>query len=393
MLARGHGLSLTDGYRRDRTHAGWAVAGWLVAAWQLTVGLGIGVAFGYALAGSVLVGLLAWLFRRWRLPGRVVLADAVGTGLMLGVVAVAAYPYLHLYPELRKSAAGDLAALSPPVQGLLVAPADSLLWGGAHATIRGTLAYPGEMALLPGFALLGLAVAGVFFSAWSVRARILLTLGAAATAICALGTHGPLHGWIGFRALAVLPGFDVTRTPGRLIAWTVLLLAILAAGAVTAFARRGAELLGDRVPGRPEVLLRLATLVPLAVVLAEGVNTLPHPVVPQPPAGFTSLTGPLLVLPAGADDDQLYLLWSTRGLATLVNGTGPYQPPRRMELLAGAAAFPDAGSVEALRGAGVRTVVVLRDPDEPAPTDDDLVSELGITREEQGEMLVYHLAD
>jgi hypothetical protein len=129
------------------------------------------------------------------------------------------------------------------------------------------------------------------------------------------------------------------------------------------------------------------------VVLAEGVNTLPHPLVPAAPAGFTKLTGPMLVLPAGADDDQLYLLWSTRGFATLVNGTGPYQPPRRKELLASAASFPDAASVDDLRGAGVRTVVVLRDPDEPAPIDDDLLAQLGITRDGQGEMLVYHLAD
>src|SRR6266496_3698946 len=78
MLARGHGLSLRDGYRRERTRPGWALAGWLVAAWQITIGFGIGVVFGYVLAGCVLVGAAAWLLRRWRLPRRLVLFDLAG---------------------------------------------------------------------------------------------------------------------------------------------------------------------------------------------------------------------------------------------------------------------------------------------------------------------------
>src|SRR5690349_7729169 len=83
MLARGHGLSLKDGFRRDRVRPGWALAGWLVAAWQITIGFGIGVVFGYVLAGCAFVGLVAWLLRRWRLPRRVVLYDLAG-GVVFG---------------------------------------------------------------------------------------------------------------------------------------------------------------------------------------------------------------------------------------------------------------------------------------------------------------------
>ena len=68
---------------------------------------------------------------------------------------------------------------------------------------------------------------------------------------------------------------------------------------------------------------------------------------------------PILVLPTDAVSDELYMLWSTDGFPSLVNGTGAYQPPRQRELLTAGATFPSAESVEKLREAGVRTVVVL----------------------------------
>src|SRR6266536_2664062 len=67
MLARGHGLSLRDGYRRKRTRPGCALA-----------------------------GAAAWLLRRWRLPRRLVLFDLAGGLVFLGVTAVMAYPYLRV---------------------------------------------------------------------------------------------------------------------------------------------------------------------------------------------------------------------------------------------------------------------------------------------------------
>jgi hypothetical protein len=393
MLARGHGLSLRDGYRRDRTRPGWVLAGWLVAAWQISIGFGIGIAFGYVLAGCVLVGAAAWLLRRWRLPRRVVIFNLVGGVVFLAVTAFMMYPFLRVlqtYPHVERTVA-DLRLFSPPLRGFLVAPPDSLLWGTAHTAVRESLPFPPEMALLPGFTLFGLALAGLFVSAWSVRARILLATGVVVTLICALGTNGPFKGWLGYVALYHLPGFNALRTPGRLILWTTLLLGILAAGALTGFARRGTEARGNRVPGRPEALLRFAALIPLALVVAEGVNKMPHPVVPAPPAGFGQLRGPLLVLPDDGNADELYMLWSAEGFTTMVNGISGYAPPRQAELRAAGDKFPDEASVEQLRAAGVRTVVILRnqvnDPMQPVAN----VDSLGITREERGDMVVYTL--
>jgi hypothetical protein len=397
MLARGHGWSLRGGYRPDRVRPGWIIAGWLVAAWQITIGFGIGVVFGYVLAGCALAGAGAWLLRRWRPPRRVVLFNLAGGTVFLAVTGLMMYPFLRVlqtYPHVQRTIA-DLQAFSPPVRGLFIGSPESLLWGPLHATAREGLRFPPEMTLLPGFTLIGLAVAGLFVSIWSVRVRILLAAGVAVTAICALGTNGPFGGRVGYVALYHLPGFDALRTPGRLIAWTTLLLGVLAAGCLTGLARRGDEARGNRVPGRPEALLRVAALVPLVLVIAEGVNKMPHPVVPAPPAGFAQLPGPLLVMPDEENADQLYMLWSTSGFPTMVNGLSGYAPPRQAELRAAGDRFPAPDSVDKLRAAGVRTVVVLRHQNRDR-NDDRLgqaadIESLGITREERGGMIVYTL--
>ena len=85
-------------------------------------------------------------------------------------------------------------------------------------------------------------------------------------------------------ALDTCPGSTALRTPGRLVLWTTLLLGVLAAGAVCAFAERvraisrragaaapGPAAAGDAAAGR--------------LVLVEGLNATPHPAVPPAPAG------------------------------------------------------------------------------------------------------------
>jgi hypothetical protein len=391
MLARGHGLSLRDGYRRDRVRPGWVLAGWLVAAWQITIGFGIGIPFGYVLGGCVLVGAIAWLLGRWRLPRRAVIFNVAGGAVFLAVTGAMMFPYLrvlHLYPNVQRTF-DDVTTFSPPARGLLVGPPDSLLWGTRQAAVRATLSWPPEMMLLPGFTLIGLAIAGLFFSVWSVRIRALLAAGVAGTVICVLGANGPLQGRLGYRALYHLPGFNALRTPGRLILWTTLLLGILAAGCLTGFARRGDEARGNRVPGRPEALLRLAALIPLALVVAEGLNKMPHPVVPAPPAGLAQARGPMLILPYNAD--ELIMLWSTNGFPPMVNGISGYGPPRQAQLRAAGDKFPSSASIDELRAAGVREVVVLRsEVSDPKVLTAD-VDTLGVSREERGDLVIYRL--
>ena len=388
--------------RPERRHAGWAFAGWAVAAWQLSLGFGIGLPFAYALGGISVVAAAGWLRHRlrrraprrrlgWRLP----VADLAGGLLFAAVGVLLARPYFlvaELHPYARRSV-DELRMYSPPWQGLLIAPEESRLWGAAHADARAGLSWVPEMTLLPGFALYALAAAGLFFSVWTVRQRLLLLAGVVATAALALGTEF-LGGRFTYLPLyRVLPGWDALRTPGRLMLWTTLLLGVLAAGAVTAFVARARSSVAHR---RPVGLgaLRPITLVPLALVLLEGLNATPHPVVPPRPAALTGAAGPLLVLPSDSEIDNRVMLWSTAGFPPLVNGNSGFTPHRLAEVRRVSQSFPDPGSVAHLRELGVRSVVVLRDEIAGTPwqeVPDRPVDGLGVTRRDEGPAVVFEL--
>jgi len=365
MLARGHGVRWR---RREGEEVpirpGWAIAGWLVATWQLAVGFGVGLPFVYVLLGCLVVGVAVWAVRRRPLPSRrLLLVDGLG-GLLFGAVAVLlARPYLkvlELYPYTKRDASW-VALYSPPVSGLFTAPAESNLWGDAHAAARAQLSIPGEMALLPGFFLYALAAAGLFFSIWPLVIRLALGVGAAATLIFSLGTQGPLDGHLGYLLLLNLPGFEGIRTPGRLMLWATLLLALLAAGAVGALvdltmaaARRSNQ------DGRPPFWAGPALLVPVVLVFVEGLGTTPHAVVPPAPPTLSTVAGPVLVLPTDQVGDMPVMLWSTDGFPLMVNGGSGVVPTEQDQLRRAAVRFPEPASVDSLRGAGIRTVVIVR---------------------------------
>jgi hypothetical protein len=183
-----------------------------------------------------------------------------------------------------------------------------------------------------------------------VAAAGVLTLGS--TFFGGRWTYLPLFGH--------LPQSLGLRIPGRLMLWVTLLLAVLAAGAVAEFVRRAEYLSAQRLPPWPGPWLRLATLVPLLLVLAESWNATPHPVVPAQPAAMRTVTNPLLVLPAAASSDPLVQLWSTTRFQPIANGGGDFAAARQAELRRRVATFPDAASVQYLRGIGVTTVVLFR---------------------------------
>ncbi|MCW3813856.1 hypothetical protein ONA91_05230 [Micromonospora sp. DR5-3] len=403
MLARGHGWSLRYGYRPHRRHAGWAFAGWLVAAWQLSLGFGIGLPFAYLLAGIVLVSALLWFARRWVVRPvkrpfgwRLILADALGGLLFAAVGALLAVPYFTVaqqHPNAARTIA-DIEIYSPPVSGFFTAPAESRIWGPLHEGARAVLPWHPEMTLLPGFVLYALAAGGLFFSVWRVRHRLFLLAGVLVTMALAMGTR-----FFGGRFSYVplfdyLPGWNGLRTPGRMMLWATLLLGLLAAGAVTAFCARVRELAAERVPPWPGPWLRLATLLPLLLVIVEGLNVTPHPVVPVQPAVMRTVDGPLLVLPSSQNLDQPVMLWSTTRFQEMVNGGSGFTPDSQARVRDAVVGFPDQPSIAYLRELGVKTVVVL--PGQLAGTPwegllDRPSDGLGVTRSEVGDAVVFRL--
>ncbi|MGC5018860.1 hypothetical protein [Micromonospora sp. DT47] len=403
MLARGHGWSLRHGYRPERRRVGWAYAGWLVAAWQLSLGFGIGLPFAYLLAGIVLVATVTWCLRRWvvrpvRRPfgARLLVADLVGGAVFAAVGALLAVPYFKVaeqHPNAERTI-GDIAVYSPPVSGFFTAPAESRVWGALHEGARAALPWHPEMTLLPGFVLYALAAGGLFFSVWRLRHRLTLLAGVLVTIALGMGTRF-LDGTFTYVPLFDhLPGWNGLRTPGRMMLWTTLLLGLLAAGAVSAFAERVREISAERVPARPSPWLRAAALLPLLLVVVEGLNTTPHPVVPEQPAAMRTVNGPMLVLPSSQNLDQPVMLWSTSQFQDVVNGGSGFTPTQQDDVRRVTLSFPDRTSVEYLRTLGVSNVVVLRDQIVGTPwevTVDAPVDQLGITREEVGNAVVFRL--
>ena len=249
MLARGHGWSLRHGYRPERRHAGLGVrrlgGGRLAAQPGLRHRAAVRVRPGRRSCWS---SAATWFVRRRSTAGAAARSAAGCSSptwsaalLFAAVGALLAVPYFKV-AELHPNAArtiGDIAVYSPPASGFFTAPAESRIWGGLHEGARAVLPWHPEMTLLPGFVLYALAAGGLFFSVWRLRHRLLLLAGVLVTMVLAMGTRF-FGGTFTYAPLfEYLPGWNGLRTPGRMMLWTTLLLGLLAAGAVSAFAAAG----------------------------------------------------------------------------------------------------------------------------------------------------------
>ncbi|WP_438862207.1 hypothetical protein [Paractinoplanes aksuensis] len=406
MIARGHGWSLRRGHRPDRHRPGWALAGWLVAAWQISLGLAIGLVFAYVMIALCLVvaGWYGWTWWRRGRPvfgRRLLVADLAG-GLVFGAVTVYIGLAFSRVVELNPQADRGLnwtEAYSPPWRGFFIAPDSSWLWGDRHAAVRAELSWPPEMALLAGVTLIALGTAGVFFSVFRLRHRVLLAIGVAVAVVLALGSNLPWHGDPGYLTFSKhLPGWAALRTPGRLQIWITLLLAILAAGAVSALALavRGVSSWpkAGALARAKFVALRLGLLIPLLLVTVEGVNKTDHPEVLKYPAAMAVAPEPMLILPSDGSLEMSMMLWSTNGFPRITNGIVTFVPTGQDRVRAASKTFPDAPSIAALRADGIKSVLVLPEWLPGSPWEgmaNRPIDGLGITREDIDGRILYRL--
>jgi len=336
-----------------------------------------------------------------RRTGRLILADIVGAGLFAAVGALMAYPYQRVEaidPEAVKAARGldQVLLYSPKPVGLVTPPALEGTWSwltDGNTLVSGT----NEVRLLPGAILLALAVLGLFVSTWRWWWRVtLLAVVLLLTGLC-LGRRFPDRFFPGPDSPFVLlwrhvPGWAADRTPGRLMVFITLALALLAAGAVSRLC--GWSRLGIR---NRAGWLRLAILglLPILIVL-EGWVRIPVMSVPPPPAALTKADGPMVVLPSVWTNDSTVMFWTAaRGFPALGNGTSGITPTTLIQMRAELVGFPDQRSVNYLRENGFRSVVVLRKPlDGNLWKDADRVPDpaLNLTRSDLGDSVLYTLS-
>jgi hypothetical protein len=380
---------LVRGYRRGSGRT--VAAGWLVAAWQVSLGFSLGIQFGYLLA-LLGAGAAIWAWRRRVVPPRqVVVATALGVAL-LGVTAfLLSRPYLAVaadHPEAERTADTVVRASGPPAM-YLSAPGANTFWGPLTRGAREELTSVPEQTLFPGALAVLLALACLALRWYPRGLRVGLALGVLLLAWLALGFHDDGFPWPYELLYEHAPGWESSRTPGRINTLTSLALALLAAG--------GAAALLARVR-RPRVRVGVAVGLVL-VVLAEGagfegLEGPAHPTVPVQPAGVRGLADPQLHLPISRVGNRRYMLWSTDSFPSIVNGRASFIPRFSTELALEVAGFPDRRSVERLRTLGVRTVVV--HPELAAGTSWEGAERtpdggLGLRSERRGTVVVYSI--
>lgn len=387
---------LLRGYRRGSGRT--VFAGWLVATWQMTLGFTLGLQFAYLLLVLCAVVVVLWL--RWGRPAvkRTVLgASALGACVFVVVTALLAQPFLrvtHDHPEAKR-VPGQVALYSPPARGFLAAPAGNLVWGGATADRRTTLRAPAEQTLFPGVTVVVLALVGLGSAAYRAGVRVWLASGTVVVGVLSLGLAQDGENQQGLTPYRFLfdhaPGWNGIRTSGRLNTLTSLGLALLAA-AGAALVLRYARRLPRRYAGVAAVVTACALS---GLILLEGFGSIPHPAVPPMPPGLSAAPAPQLHLPSDDYyDDGLYSYWSIAGFPPIVNGAASFYLNDLLRTRQVVATFPDSQSVSFLRRLGVRSVILHRDLASGTPwqnTAGRSISGLGISREDEGNLVVYRL--
>lgn len=368
------------------------VAGWAAAAWQVSIGFALGLQTVYLLG---LLGGLAFVW--WLTHGRprprrsMTLATVAGAAIFGGWSAWQAAPYLKVlqqYPEAQRLRE-YVAFYSPPPRALLAAPEQSATWGRVTEPVRATLDWTPEMTLFPGVTVLVLALAGLALPALSGRNRILLGGLAAATAVLSMGYAVAGGDYVYDLLYRFLPGWEASRTPGRLFTITTLALALLAAAGAHAGARwlrRRPSTGSSAAPAALCALLALAILFEGRQELAIGSFTVE--------AERVAVADPQMHLPSDQHNDPFYVFLSTAGFPTMFNGYSGFVPNSYEEIRAQMESFPSPDTVRRLQSLGIATVVVHLDRVQGTPweaTSARSVDGLDVTRRTEGDVAVYEI--
>ncbi|MFL5908252.1 MAG: hypothetical protein ACJ75Z_11745 [Solirubrobacterales bacterium] len=342
----------------------WLFLAWVVAVWQVSLGFVLGLPFAYGLAASVVLAVIVWLVRgRPPIPRRLLIAGGAGIAFFLVVTALLARPYLHVadeFPESKRSP-HEVSGFSGQLKAFVAAPEENFVWADATAGVRDDLQVIPEQTLFPGLAIVALALVGLGSSSLSRPVRIGLGVAAVALMVLELGFREEGGLLWPYRILYdVLPGWNAIRTPGRLVTFTSLALALLAAAGAESAMRASAR---RRLPAwTPAAIAGLLVL----VIVTEGRSLPFDPFGDQampdaPPIGTSTadIPAPQLHLPAlTAKENRTYQLESTDGFPDMVNGRASTNPHSVLDLINAMNTFPDSATVARLQEYGVRTVIL-----------------------------------
>ncbi|MEX2552911.1 MAG: hypothetical protein WD627_07940, partial [Actinomycetota bacterium] len=227
----------------------------------------------------------------------------------------------------------------------------------------------------------------------SRRWRVGLGSGIVATAILCLGysfaggkfTYALLYDYA--------PGWQSSRTPGRLFTLTSLGLALAGAAGAEGIAR----FLDRKIPrklfkGVTAGIVMFALLA--AALLVEGKGRISLRELPVSPLAGAAIDDPQMHLPTDDASDPLHMFWSTDGFPRIFNGYAGFDPRAHQRIRDQMRSFPDSRTVELLSSAGFRSVVVHLDLVPGTPWEgvaDRSIEGLGLEREAADGLIIYKL--
>ena len=361
----------------------------------------------------VAIGAIVW-WRRGRptIDRRMLIAGVAGVLLFTVVVGMIARPYFRVadaHPEAKRPPS-TVQAYSGPLANFITVSGENFVWGGATSSLYDDLHNKAEKSLFPGLVIVLLAAVGLGSSTFPRWLRWSLGGGILFFSALALGFQIEDGYLWPYRLVYELPGWNAIRTPGRLVTFSSLGLALLAAAGAEAAIRawrRRAESVRDGAgePGTSRSAAWAPAVIAGVLVLAividgrglpfDPTDAQDQPEVPYPTAPVADLPQPQLNLPARmAEDNRRYLLWSTDGFPEMVNGRASTNPREIQDLIADMASFPDRRTVRRLRDFGVRSVILHTDRTAGTPQAAASVmpvAGLPLVRSERPGLVIYEL--
>ena len=277
---------------------------------------------------------------------RALKALAVGAAAAAIVCSIYALPYRAAARQVGPRPPDQIRQFSAQPSDYLVATPDNRIYGGLFES-------QGERRLFPGIVAVLLAIAGLLLRRATLTWLVYLVAMAAAFDM-SLGLHSYAYRFL-YDHVAVFSGL---RAPVRLGIFVVMFLAVLAANGYAAL-HDAATATGRRL---------LAILIPCVLLLEYSVTSLelaPYDNAAPPIYGLLQRLPPGVVaeFPVPPKNvipgpDARYTYMSTFHWKPLVNGYSGHHPRSYLRRLEQLRSFPDATSLDVLRQAGVKYVVV-----------------------------------
>jgi hypothetical protein len=338
---------------RILVHARWRDAIWL-AVWMTAMAYTSGylIVFGAVMVAVVVAARVPdW----WPRPGRTALLFGSATVLSAAAVLPMYLPYRRVAKLGMVRPIDTVAEYSATLKGYFAAA------GRIHYSTWSATFWENPVdAFFPGFVVIGLAIAALY---WTLRrpgadplARrriaMLVAIGTVGV-LLSLGTRTPVYGWV-YNTFPPMQGLRAASRFGNLF---LVAMAMLAAFGLVNLRRRLPERRATLVVAGLVILANVESLrAPFLYTRFEGIPAIYSLLAHEP--GRVVLVEVPFYPPQAVFENGTYVLNSTAHWRPLMNGYSGYTPGAYRQYAATFWYFPQEHAIQAMRGAGATHVMI-----------------------------------